>query len=302
MQASFLLPPPPITSYASSSSLRALKTLADSRGILSFTTVMLMLHLDLYDVDLTDRSWIRMSCYMDALAFFITYMGDIVTDPFLDVTPFLTTARLCWAVSVSLLLAYFVTETLKAVRSRRKWIARASGGLSFVAMVGFVLAGDDGGWTSFIRIALISFWLFVELVCLVVLCWRWGIPCLRRRYSSNSTNNNNINNNCYLDGGHADDADRDSAVPQKTQSPAANTSKQLVGILAILAAANVWALVFLLTGRAPNVVYARGLLIEYVQMQLVLRSERDDHDQQNNQEMPPLLDDIGRERTWQQRL
>ncbi|ORY38332.1 hypothetical protein BCR33DRAFT_788917 [Rhizoclosmatium globosum] len=51
-----------------------------SMGMVSFATVLFMLHTDSYQIDWRPPSWVRIMIYLDALAFFIYYLGGLIQD------------------------------------------------------------------------------------------------------------------------------------------------------------------------------------------------------------------------------
>ncbi|KAI8609555.1 hypothetical protein BC830DRAFT_1222193 [Chytriomyces sp. MP71] len=63
-----------------SAAVQTVNRLNHGMGLVSFASILVMLHLDSYTFDWHPHSWVRIMVYLDALAFFIMYQADVVAD------------------------------------------------------------------------------------------------------------------------------------------------------------------------------------------------------------------------------
>ncbi|KAI9346514.1 hypothetical protein BDR26DRAFT_855697 [Obelidium mucronatum] len=248
-----------------SSAIQTLSKMNYSMGTVSVTTVLFMLHLNVYEIDFTPRTWIRWAAYLDSLSFFVLYLGDIVQDT--ADCRFLRNIKvacdLLWSFKDAFKIGYIVLQTTMIYRSPRRWPAwwAALGSLILYWTFMSQLYGFSDGSFCFVlpglepaRIALYGFWIAVEFTCIVLITMKLYIPFFQRRNDAQ----------CLLVGdGESGDLH------------AIRNAMQLLVILSLTMGITLWTLIYYESLQSSLVLQVRNIVIVFSQMVLVIASERD---------------------------
>ncbi|KAJ3396356.1 hypothetical protein HDU80_009987 [Chytriomyces hyalinus] len=159
-----------------SAAVTTLNTLNYSMGVVAFSSVLFMLHMDAYTVDSHPRSWVRWMVYLDALAFFVLYQADLVRDVSTCSmhTSIYMAADIVWSFKDFFKFGYLVYRGLAIVGSKRVypiyWTAAGSLVLYWIYIAcayGHALGSTDctlDGFNDNSLIALYLYWTLVEVV------------------------------------------------------------------------------------------------------------------------------------------
>ncbi|KAI8609554.1 hypothetical protein BC830DRAFT_1149981 [Chytriomyces sp. MP71] len=103
--------------------VQTIRDLNFAMGMVSFSSILFMLHSDSWDVDWSPRSLPRIMMYLDALAFFIFYLGHTVADVSTCEfgTGIIVVAEAVWSFKDSCKFAYIVHRGLIILGSKRRY-------------------------------------------------------------------------------------------------------------------------------------------------------------------------------------
>ncbi|KAI8609553.1 hypothetical protein BC830DRAFT_1149978 [Chytriomyces sp. MP71] len=111
----------PFTSV--SSAVQTIQTLDYGMGTVTFSLLMFMLNTDSFDVDMHPRTWVRSMIYLDALAFFVFYLSDVIQDV-ASCTLYLKlqlASDILWSLKDALKFGYLMYRGLAIIGSKRTW-------------------------------------------------------------------------------------------------------------------------------------------------------------------------------------
>ncbi|KAI9347215.1 hypothetical protein BDR26DRAFT_854755 [Obelidium mucronatum] len=105
-----------------------------SMGTVTFATVIFMLHTNSYSISLHPRTWVRSMIYLDALAFWVYYLSEIVKDSSscTQFTLLQMVADVIWSFKDAFKFGYIVYRGLAIVGSKRQWPHVYTGLLSLI--------------------------------------------------------------------------------------------------------------------------------------------------------------------------
>ncbi|KAI9346522.1 hypothetical protein BDR26DRAFT_855705 [Obelidium mucronatum] len=107
----------------SPSAVNSIDELDYSMGMVTFATLLFMLHTDSYDIDWHPRTWVRSMIYLDALAFFLTYLSDLIQDS-CTCTFFLAikiAGEVFWSFKDGLKYGFIIYRGFAIMGNKRQW-------------------------------------------------------------------------------------------------------------------------------------------------------------------------------------
>ncbi|KAI8609556.1 hypothetical protein BC830DRAFT_1085398 [Chytriomyces sp. MP71] len=103
--------------------VETIDTLNDSMGLVSFATVVIMLHSNRFQVGWRPASWVFNMAYLDAFAFLFFYLAGVVEDAASCqyTATLLLMADVVWSVKDFFKFGFIVYRALAIVNARRQW-------------------------------------------------------------------------------------------------------------------------------------------------------------------------------------
>ncbi|KAJ3068317.1 hypothetical protein HDU98_008481 [Podochytrium sp. JEL0797] len=162
---------------SSSSAVTTIDNLDYAMGLVSFATLLFMLHTASYDVDTNPRTFVRSMIYLDALAFFVTYLADLVQDS-CSCTFYLAikiAGEAFWSLKDGVKYGFIVYRGFAIMGNKRKWpiyFSLLTSNLLYLFYItekyGPFVASNDGCNPSppepyISLIALYAFWSLIEI-------------------------------------------------------------------------------------------------------------------------------------------
>ncbi|KAJ3345257.1 Telomerase Cajal body protein 1 [Entophlyctis luteolus] len=147
----------PLQAFELPNPLRLMARLNFSMGAVSLTTLLFMQHLNVLVVpSLQPQMWIRLACVLDAVGFFVFYLGNYLNDSVAGhgdcrfYLGFHIVANLLWGLREAFRIGHVVMQALLVHRSRRRWPAYWS--LVFSVVLQVVFAAIEYDLTGEVRL------------------------------------------------------------------------------------------------------------------------------------------------------